>query len=455
VCFHATGSLSFVHFPFFALPLIMKRKVSLQLSARSACTAIVLCGAVLQAARAAETGSPGANLREPITLSRAIRLALEHNPELLASRGRIDAAAGRAYQARRWQNPELTLAAEDVPVSGGNSRESKETIGVAQTVPYPGKKKLDGSIGAAGVQLNEAEWSLRQLELVRDVQAAFFRVLANEGRVGISRDLVAVAESSASVARKRVEAGAAPDQEQLRAEIQLDQARSELVGAERESATARENLATLLGRPDLKAAPVTGVLATNPDESLLEHGPEQWLARHPGVAVARTALNRTELELKRARVEPYPDVTFGVAGGRDGLEDAAIIEFRMGVPLPIFDRSKGRKQEAKANVGIAQAELSATEQRLLRDWGIASKRFRTAAEQVAAYRDRTLPKANKALRLVQTGFEEGKFGFIDLVDTQRTAAEVRLAYQEELLELNIAQAELQFLIARPPGQSND
>jgi cobalt-zinc-cadmium efflux system outer membrane protein len=65
-----------------------------------------------------------------------------------------------------------------------------------------------------------------------------------------------------------------------------------------------------------------------------------------------------------------------------------------------------------------------------------------------------LPKANEALRLVQRGFEEGKFGFIDLLDTQRTAAEVRLAYQQKLLELNVAQAGVEALVVRNSGAAN-
>jgi cobalt-zinc-cadmium efflux system outer membrane protein len=105
-------------------------------------------------------------------------------------------------------------------------------------------------------------------------------------------------------------------------------------------------------------------------------------------------------------------------------------------------------------VSWAEAELAAAEQRLLRDWGTASQRLRTAAEQAANYRERILPKANEALRLVQRGFEEGKFGFIDLLDTQRTAAEARLAYQQKLLELNLAQADINALLARVPSPSN-
>lgn len=130
------------------------------------------------------------------------------------------------------------------------------------------------------------------------------------------------------------------------------------------------------------------------------------------------------------------------------------MELRFSLPLPLFDRAKGRKQEARANVSIAESELTSIEQRLLREWRTASERFRAAVEQVASYRERILPKAEKALELVRGGFEQGKFGFIDLLDTQRTTAEARLAYQQKLLELNIAQAELEALLATVPSEAS-
>jgi len=102
-------------------------------------------------------------------------------------------------------------------------------------------------------------------------------------------------------------------------------------------------------------------------------------------------------------------------------------------------------------VKIAEAELAGVQQQLEREWANAQERYRTAAEQVASYRERALPKADEALRLVQTGFEQGKFNFIDLVDTQRTTAEVRLAYQQKLLELNVAQAEVEALVDAGAG----
>lgn len=430
----------------------MKQRIDSTVLRSLACSLAFSGGCFLGfAAQAADSPAPPppvSSATNVLTLDGAVGLALENNPELRASSGRIDAATGRAYQAKLWTNPELTLSAEDWPTSGGGFSDAKKLVGVAQTVPFPGKKKLDRQIGVSGIRLSEAELSLRRVELVRDVKTTFYQVLAAERLVDVAGELVKVAESSATTARKRVAAGAAADQEQLRAEIPLEQARTELSGFQRELVTARQTLALLLGRPDLSETPVAGSLAETANLNLLEHGPEQWLANHPSVVAVKSSRDRAELELRRSRLEPYPDVRFGLAGGREsGPAGGGIVQFGLSVPLPIIDRSKGKKQEAQANVRIAEADQVAVEQRLLREWGTASKRFRTAVEQVASYRERILPKADEALRLVQAGFEQGKFGFIDLLDTQRTTAEARLAYQRKLLELSVAQAELESLAA--------
>ena len=90
----------------------------------------------------------------------------------------------------------------------------------------------------------------------------------------------------------------------------------------------------------------------------MERRAGEGLARHPSVAAAQASRDRAQLELRRARLEPYPDVKVGVAGGRIGGTDQSIIQLGFSVPLPIIDRGKGRQQEARANVSVAEAELS-------------------------------------------------------------------------------------------------
>jgi cobalt-zinc-cadmium efflux system outer membrane protein len=411
---------------------------------------LAICVALGGLARAQDS-PPG--LAGALTLDAAIEIALARNPELRAFGGHVDAAAGRAYQAGLWPNPELELSAEEWPIGRGLS-DAKRTIGVAQTLPFPGKKSLDHRIGMAGVQLSEAELLLRRAELVRDVKAAFYRVLVAERLVDAAGDLAKIAESSADAARQRVEAGAAADQELLRAEILLEQAQASRADSQRELSVARQNLAARLGWPDLRGTGVSGALAESPNEELLRQEPDPWLAGHPSAIAARTARDRAELQLRRARLEPYPDIRVGVAGGHLGDTDESIVELRFSLPLPLLDGGKGVRQEARALIVIAESELTSIERQLLHEWTAASQRLRAAGEQVDSYKDRILPRTERALELVRAGFEQGKFGLIDLLDTQRTTAEVRLAYQQKLLELNVAQAELEALMAgasQPPA----
>ncbi len=401
-----------------------------------------------QAADFAPEPPASAPATNALTLEKAIQMALEFNLESRVYQGRVQAAAGRAAQAKPWSNPELNLSAEDWPTDGGGFSDAKKLVGVSQAVPFPGKKKWERAIGTADLKTSQAELAAQQAELGREVKKAFCRVLAGEELVKTTRELNQVAESLATNTHKRVAAGAAPDQELLRAEISLEQVKVELAASQRELASARQQLGGLLGQTNGASLMLSGVLAETPNPDLANLGPTAWLSDHPSMMAAKKNQERAQAEWRRSRLDPYPDVKVSVAGGRDSGGEGSIIQFGLSLPLPIIDRAKGKQQEAKAKAAIATTELAAQHQRLLQEWEDARQRLTTAAGQAAAYRERILPKVNDALRLVQTGFEQGKFGFMDILDTQRTAAEARLAYQQKLLELNLAQADLEALAGK-------
>ncbi len=383
-------------------------------------------------------------VRAELTLSNAVATALAGNPELRAARQQIEAATGRAVQGRAWPNPDLELSAEDMPSSDVGLARSKNMIGLAQNVPFPGKKSLDGQIGQRGISVAENEYRAQERGLVRMVKSAFYRALAAGRKVGVSGELRDLSESLVNVAGKRVEAGAAGNQENLRAEIELERAHLELTVARRELTEAKQELATLLGHPREPLGALQGNLRTN-----VPAVDAAGLAQHPNLRAAQTGRERAELEWRRAKLDPLPDVTLGVSGGRDAAVDENLLEFRVSIPLPIFDHGQGRKRETRALAEMARYDLTATEQRLAQDFAVTEARLRAAGEQVETYRTRILPKAEEALKLVRGGFEAGKFGFLDLVDTQRTLAEARLAYLDKLLELNLAQADLEALAGTP------
>jgi len=418
-------------------------------------TFFAVAASVTQPGDAAEKPRPRASqsaAHGELSLERAIRLALANNPELAASDARKEAANGRAVQARAWPNPQLEVSSDDLPPGHGGISQAKNMLGISQTVPFPGKKRADIQIGAADAAASAADWRLSRANLVRKVKIAYCQVQIAEQSAVVASDLVRVADAAAAAAAKRNLAGEIALQEQLRADIQLEETKTEMVDAARETAVARQELAALLGRPDLASAPLTGA----PDESgksgLVTVDPSSIVAGHPAMVAAHARLDQAVATLRRAGLEPRPDVTVGVAAGRDQAANENLMALRLSIPLPLFDRNKGKQMEAHAGVREAEAELAATRQELLTSWAAAVARYRAAATQVTAHRERILPKSQQALRLVQTGFEEGKFNFIDYLDIQRTTGEARLAYQKKLFELNVARADLESMAQPVPAR---
>jgi cobalt-zinc-cadmium efflux system outer membrane protein len=383
-----------------------------------------------------------------LTLEEAVALARTNHPALAAARQRVAATDGRAQQARLWPNPELELTATDVPANNGGLTRSQNMIGVSQTVPFPGKKALDGQIGRQEVRAAELAYLTRERDVVRAGQSAFWRALTAQKKVDVAAELVALNQSLVDVARQRIAAGATGDQERFRAEIEQERAGVELSAAQRELAEARLALAAAVGRPRDPLGPLIGELREQVPASV----PDQTLTQHPVRQLAGAEQQRAELEARRAKLDPLPDVTFGVAGGRNNAERETLVEFRVSLPLPLFDRAQGRQREARALAAAARQDATATEQQLVSELDQITARLRAAGEQVTAYRTRILPKAEEALKLVQAGFAAGKFGFLDLVDTQRTVAETRLAYLDKLLELNLALADREALAGTSPKE---
>ena len=387
-----------------------------------------------------------------LTLDEVIDISLRDNPQILAMRQKVEVANGRAVQAGLWSNPELALTAEEVPIDSGGLSSSKNLIGIAQTVPFPGKKSLDRKIAHAEIQAAESDYVSQQLELVRRVKHAFYRTLASQEKLVVAEQLLALAKSLVETTAKRVDAGAATDQEQLRAEIEEERAGVQWSSQRRELTEAQKHLATLLGQPDNPVLHLHGTWGRISHVVEVADRRTQSVQQHPDLRAAVEQVERAELELRRAKLDPMPDPSFGVAAGNDGAANEAIMDFRVSLPLPLFDRAQGRKRTTHAMADIARFDLVTIEQGLLERWSVAEARIAAAAEQVEAYRVRILPKAERALQLVQRGYDAGRFDLLDLLDIQRTTAESKMAYYDKLFELHAAGADLESLL--PPEDRN-
>jgi cobalt-zinc-cadmium efflux system outer membrane protein len=137
-----------------------------------------------------------------------------------------------------------------------------------------------------------------------------------------------------------------------------------------------------------------------------------------------------------------PDVTVSMGVKKNGETGSNQAVVGLSIPFPMFDRNQGNILEALRRTDKARDELAATEIRLDGELAQAYERLSTARQEAEALQRDILPGAQSAYDAATTGFEFGKFNFLDVLDAQRTLLQARSQYLRTLSEAHNAAAEI-------------
>lgn len=375
-----------------------------------------------------------------LTLTVALELALEANADLSVARREVAAVNAAAQQASRITNPTLELGVEDTRRA---TRES--TIQLSQPIELGGKRTARMQAAARGVDAASAELSTKVTEVRAAVTTAFFDVLAAQERMTLVTDSVTLAQRGTSAASKRVTAGRASPVEETKARVAESGVRLELIKAESELRASRKRLSALWRNPTPSFESAAGSLEVLPDLPNLSDLTAR-LITSPELNQARAEVARRQALSTVERTRRVPDVTVRVGMRRSEELGQNQAIFGVSVPLPFFDRNQGNLRESLLRTDKARDELAATETRVDTELVQAYERLRTAHQETQALRDEILPGAKSGYDAAVTGFEFGKFSFLDVLDAQRTLLQARTQYLRALSDAHRAAADIDAIV---------
>ena len=123
------------------------------------------------------------------------------------------------------------------------------------------------------------------------------------------------------------------------------------------------------------------------------------------------------------------------------------------VPLPIFDRNGAAATAANARLAKAFEERRAAQARVSVMLTEAHRALSTAYDEVTALRTTVVPGSQQTFEAVSEGYRLGKFGFLDLLDAQRTLIGSGSQYLRALSEYHKAAADVERLLGEPLRQT--
>lgn len=382
------------------------------------------------AARADETS---------LTLAQAIDLAHRNAPDLFVAKENEVVAAHGIGVAGIYPNPTLSVGT------------STKTAKVSGTLSVP--LVILGQIGASK-DAARAEYTTVTIESeivwteVRASTAHAFVDLWRAERIADARDLASkLADKLDEAVAGRVETGASPPIEGLRAHAERLSVDAASVEATQMIGAARSGLGRWIGVPTGVGLHTVGDLVTpNAPPTLTT-----LLARLDGNPQVRresadAAAAEARADRERAYVRPAMFVELGFDYG-DPTLDGTNYRGLLGIEVPLFNFRGPLIDREKAAADLARARENSVRARLTAELTTAFLTFEAATSREKALDEAVVPAAKAAADAIEESYTLGRAALVAVLDAERA----RLDAIVSLVEARVARANAWIEVERLVG----
>jgi len=408
-----------------------------------------------------------------LNLSQALERADQQNTQLAAARRSLAVSQAGVTIAGFSPNPQIavTYGFGNAYTIAGNPQQ----IGLAQTIELGGKRDARIALAQSQVQLTGLQIEQLRTDIRGQVRRAYAELATAEATAQAVEAQTKLVQRLRDIARKRFEAGAAPEAEVLQAQLALNQTSTLKVQAQGRIQTAQIQLNTLLG--GLPQAPIeisdkglfnltvqTTQLVPNPRTPLppVDDLVERAYRQRPELKGALQQIEVARGQLNLAQAQRTPDLqasagylfsTYSNPGvdGAPGLGGGQFggVFVGAGVTIPIFYNQQGEVAQAEASISQGDAVLTALKQQINAEVRTAYQQVLNARDNLQRFQTRLIPDSAEVLKLAQESYQVGKTPLTNAILAQQADQQVRSGYLDTVSTYQSAYADLERALGAP------
>ncbi|NGX41701.1 MAG: hypothetical protein KR126chlam4_01547 [Candidatus Anoxychlamydiales bacterium] len=389
--------------------------------------------------------------KPPLNINDLIEDVLKRNPDLRATKRRIEANALVVPRVQILDDPQFEAMRHDSPLRSNSEFFSKMRYELSQVFPFPGKLRLKGKIAEQMLKFAQNEEITTMRELVLQTKRLYYQLYLNYAALRINKQNQDIISRFIEDTLALYKTGEEKYDEVLKAQVELQLLKKELLN--------------LLSDHDFIVSMINAVL-DYPQDNIIGK-PQGFFTQNVNYKhqelVPIAMRNRSELKgiksliseqcfkAKLAKRNYFPD--FKVLGRYEsklGSKDAAWgAAVSINIPLWIQQKQKREMREAMKNASAFQNDLEAFEAKIrgrIRD--LLSK-IESTDEKIDLYETGLVPKTSEALLSGEALYKTGKGDFLVLLDTIRQFQDFELEYEAERTQREILFAELERALGVP------
>ncbi len=385
---------------------------------------------------AVESTDPQGNAVAFDSLESYLRRAQIANPQLNAFEQRYEAAMQRVPQASALPDPmfQVTSFVESVQTRTGPQ---ENIIMLSQKIPWFGKLSSRKAAASAEAEALWYAYQNQQLMLARMVSLAFYEYGYTEEAIRLTHENKVLLQELEPIVEEKVRSGGEINA-LLRLKVEIGKIDDRLQSLSKKRVVQSAKLSELLALPEgeLLAWPEWEAPApVAPDglslvQSIRKHNPElKMLERKIASSEARREI---------ARLESYPDITFGLNYIQIGSPEVNPMTPDAGkdpwgvtvaVNIPIwFEKYDAARAEALASKRANEGEYANRYNVLRSELSASLALLEDANRRLELYGEELLDLAEQAVENSRSSYESGRTGILEVIDSERSLLDLQLLY---------------------------
>jgi len=395
---------------------------------------------------------------ELLNLERCIEIALRKNPAIVAARNTVNVNESRVGQARAGYLPVIDWTSSASRTSAGPRQTFGLRTGSALYNSYSTGFTLNQNIYDFGKTSTQVEIQRLNLDssrsdlenvseqVILNVKQAYFGVLqARRNRI-VSEEAVRQFQLHLEQAKGFYEAGTKPKFDVTKAEVDLSNAKLNLIKADNALRIAIVSLNNAMGVPDAPEYTIEDNLSFQKYEMTLEDALSKAFENRHDLRSIITKRQAAETSVELAKKNYYPVLTGSAGYNYAGNEFPLTRGWNIGATFtfPIFSGflTKYQVEEAKANLNVLKANEESIRQTVILEVQQAFLNLKEAEERIPTA-ELTVKQAEENFEIATGRYAAGVGNPIEVTDAEVVLINARTAYIQALYDYRVARASLE------------
>ncbi|HYX28000.1 MAG TPA: TolC family protein [Pyrinomonadaceae bacterium] len=403
----------------------------------------------------------------PLTLDEALRLADAQASLYQSAILNEQIASEDVRQAQAALKPKVTAPLEYIytsPAIGQPAGEPRTQSFIANNAisEYQAFGSASGEIDIAGklratlarnralLAAAHAGTAVAKRALAQAVIEAYYGLALAVAQQRAAEGNLTAAEEFERITSLLLSGGEVAPVDLTRAQLQTIARRNELEQARVNEEVAAGSLRVLVGYDFERAIATTDLALALPTDSEYRQFKSNDVGRRPEFAQLEQQLRAARQEIKIARADRLPSLSYSINGGFDTdslrpprLKEHSGVSAQVSLTIPIFDwgATRSRERQASLRVKIAENERTIAIKGFTQQFFAAQSQAASAAARVALARE-GVTKAQDNLNASIARYRAGEAQIVEVTDAQTTLVTQRAALYQAIFDYQIALSRL-------------